>query len=44
MIIGTDTMERLGIVLDFKTKLITLDEIKRHENTAKPGCLISDLF
>ncbi len=27
LIIGTETMQRLGIVLDFKTKMITIDEI-----------------
>ena len=27
LIIGTETMQRLGIVLDFKTKLITIDEL-----------------
>jgi len=27
LIIGTETMQRLGFVLDFKTKLITIDEI-----------------
>ena len=26
-IIGTETMQRLGIVLDFKTKMMTIDEI-----------------
>jgi len=27
LIIGTETMQRLGIVLDFKTKMIIIDEI-----------------
>ena len=27
LIIGTETIQRLGIVLDFKTKMITIDEI-----------------
>jgi len=27
LLIGTETMQRLGIVLDFKTKMITIDEI-----------------
>ena len=28
LILGTDTMQRLGIILDFKTNLIEIDEIK----------------
>ena len=27
LIIGTETMQRLGIILDFKTKVITIDKI-----------------
>ena len=27
LLIGTETVQRLGIVLDFKTKMINIDEI-----------------
>ena len=40
LIIGTETMTRLGIILDFKSKMITIDDVKlpmRHiNNLQKP--------
>ena len=28
LVIGTETMSRLGIILDFQTKMITIDDVK----------------
>ena len=47
LIIGTETMTRLGIILDFKSKMITIDDVKlpmRHINNLQKSQIRHQIY